>query len=122
MATQQNLPDWVRGDTRKLRVTISDSVGATRLVSGDKLWFTMKSDPEFTDAQAEVQVSYVIQAADVTAEEAFITVNATDTDSLEVSSYAYDIQWQLDSASPQEIYTLSFGSVNITTDITRDTV
>ena len=114
-----SLSPLYRGDTRTLRVTITDeATGAAVDISGHTLWLTLKSDPSDLDAAAELQVSAVMpNNASSQAGIGHLVMTSADTDGLVPGRYYYDVQW-VQPGSPPVVKTIEAGKVRVLADIT----
>lgn len=107
-----------RGDTRTIKVTITDDAGDPVNIGGHSLWMTLKSDPADLDAAAVLQVSAVMPAnAESTAGIGYLTLSSTATDGLTPGRYYYDVQW-VQPGTPPVVKTVSAGKLKVLTDIT----
>lgn len=123
MTTIVDLPDLVRGDSRDIKVTITDENSAAIDITADLLTITFKVDPTAADP-GDMQVKTTVPAgADATNGIGYLNIEASDTTSLVPgTSYEYDVQWVQKSASPENVHTLTKGKIKILQDITDDTV
>ena len=122
MTTIVDLPDLARGDSRDIRVTITDENGDPIGIAGDLLTITLKLNPEAADP-GDLQVKTTVPAGtDADNGIGYINLEASDTAALTPGAkYEYDIQWVQKSASPENVHTLTKGKLPIIQDITQDT-
>lgn len=115
----ESLSPLYRGDTRTLKVSITDEASGEAIdISGHSLWFTLKNDPADLDAAAVLQVSAVMpNDANSAAGIGFLTMSSTDTDGLTPGRYYYDLQW-VQPGSPPVVKTIEAGKVRVLADIT----
>lgn len=114
MAAGVNLNEFHRGDTYTSKVTVKTAAGVAIDITGETYWFTMKSDPTVTDANADVQVSVVAAGADATNGIVYLAVPAATSEVLEIGPYSYDIQ----RVNAGVVTTLMSGKVKVIQDIT----
>jgi len=113
MATQADLSDVMRGDTVVLNISI-----ASTDITGDELWFTMKSCLADTDAAAALQYHETVPSgAPATGGLHTLTIPTTSTSSLTPGKYFYDVQWVDPSTTPSTVNTLSYGIVEVLEDV-----
>jgi len=107
----------IRGDTRKIEITITDEFGVPVNIQGHLIFFTLKTDKTLADSLATLQVSYTV-ATDAAglAGKTVIVLPATDTASVPPGKYFYDIQWVTTGATP-EVTTIALGIVSVEYDI-----
>jgi hypothetical protein len=117
-----DLPDLVRGDSRDIRVTITDENGAAIDITADLLTVTFKIDPTTVDP-GEMQVKTTVPAGSPGTEGVgFLNIEASDTSGLVAgTSYEYDVQWVQKSVAPENVHTLTKGKVKVIEQITIDT-
>jgi len=109
---EQDLNDFVRGDTWSQKVTLRQDNTPIDL-NGDSFWLTLKLNPESEDPDAQTKV--VASGTDATNGIVYLTLEAVDTDGLTPSRYYYDIQRK----AGNKIQTLVYGKVRVVRDITR---
>ena len=116
--TTNSIAPLIRGDTRKIEITITDEFGVPVNIQGHLIFFTLKTDKTLADSLATLQVSYTV-ATDAAglAGKTVIVLPATDTASVPPGKYFYDIQWVTDDATP-EVTTIGSGSVMVESDVT----
>jgi hypothetical protein len=121
MTTIVDLPDLARGDSRDIRVTITDESNNPIDITADLLTITLKQDPTTADP-GDMQVKTTVPAgADATNGIGYLNIEASDTSGLTPGvSYEYDIQWVQKSAAPENVHTLTKGKIKIIQDITAD--
>jgi len=124
MATYQDLTAVHRGDSIPLTVqSVVDTLGAAIDITGDEIWFTLKSCLTDTDVGAALQFQETVPAgAPATAGTHAFEIPSNLTDVVTPGKYFYDIQWVDPSPTPSRIHTLFYGVVEVLTDITRSTV
>ena len=105
-----------RGDTRTVRVTITDEDGAVN-IGGHTLWVTFKK--KLTDADpGALQVSAVQPTNASTAVGiGEVVLPSASTDTLAPGMYYYDVQW----VAPGIVKTVEAGRVRVKADRTRST-
>lgn len=105
-----------RGDTRTVRVTITDEDGTVN-IGGHTLWVTFKK--KLTDADpGALQVSTVQPSnAETAVGVGEVKLADTDTNVLEPGLYYFDVQW----VSPSNVKTVRAGRVRVKPDSTRST-
>jgi hypothetical protein len=119
--TTSNIAPLIRGDTRKIEITITDEFGVPVNIQGHKIYFTLKTDKTLADSLATLQVSSVIAAdADALAGKTVLVLSSTDMATVPPGKYFYDIQWKTSGGTP-EITTIDLGVVNVESDITITT-
>ena len=110
-----------RGDTRTLKVTITDGAGVPIDITGHKLYFTLKANKTDADIAAALQVSALMPTgANSTAGIGYLTITSADTNSVTPGRYYYDIQWVQPGPVPF-VKTMDEGRVRVLADITRTT-
>jgi hypothetical protein len=120
--TTNSLAPLIRGDTRKIDITITDEFGVPVNIQGHKIYFTLKTDKTLADSLATLQVSSVIAAdADALAGKTVLVLSSTNMATVPPGKYFYDIQWVTDDATP-EVTTIALGIVSVEYDITVDVV
>ena len=116
--TTSNIAPLIRGDTRKIEITITDEFGVPVNIQGHKIYFTLKTDKTLADSLATLQVSYTVATdADALVGKTVLVLSATDTASVPPGKYFYDIQWKTTGGTP-EVTTISLGVVLVESDIT----
>ena len=111
----------IRGDTRKIEITITDEFGVPVNIQGHKIFFTLKTDKTLADSLATLQVSSVVAAdADALEGKATLVLSSTNMATVPPGKYFYDIQWKTSGGTP-EITTIDYGSVTVEADITITT-
>lgn len=120
--TTSNIAPLIRGDTRKIEITITDEFGVPVNIQGHKIFFTLKTDKTLADSLATLQVSYTVPTdADALAGKTVLVLSATDTASVPPGKYFYDIQWVTTGATV-EVTTIAIGVLSVDYDITVDIV
>ena len=115
--TTSNIAPLIRGDTRKIEITITDEFGNPVDISGDTLIFTLKTDLALADSLATLQVVQVLPSDALTlAGVATLVISATDMATVPPGKYYYDIQWVTDG-SPIEVTTIDYGVVPVLADV-----
>jgi hypothetical protein len=113
-----SLSPLYRGDTRTIRVTITDDAGAPIDISGHSLWLTLKTSITDPDASAILQVSALMPAGgDSASGIGYLTLSSADTDGLTPGKYPYDIQW-VQPGSPPIVKTVDAGKLKVMPDVT----
>ena len=116
--TTNSIEPLIRGDTRKIEITITDEFGVPVNIQGHKIYFTLKTDKTLADSLATLQVSSVIAAdADALAGKTVLVLSATDTASVPPGKYFYDIQW-VTAGATVEVTTIAIGILSVDYDIT----
>lgn len=111
----------VQGDSAYLEFTVgAELAGETPdSIAGWRFWFTVKSDPSASDAEADIQKSTDnggIVIIDAIARKGLISIAPLDTERLTPRRYSYDLQ----AITPGgDVYTLQRGSYFIEAQITR---
>lgn len=107
----------IRGDTRTITATFTDSDGAAIDLTGGKVFFTVNADKEPTDDSSAVITKDVSSFSAPTTGVQSITLSASDTN-ITPGTYYYDCQFVsaggVVTSKPKSILT-------ITSDITRRT-
>ena len=115
-----------RGQYQEIPITIYNSGGTKRNVSNDKIWFTVKSDPDtMLDSQAEIRKGSTspdtgltgITKADSTAGSVLVILDGTDTDPMSPRSYSYDAKVM--STSDSKPYVVMAGPFILQRQTTR---
>ena len=87
-----------RGDSEAIKVTVKDSTGvAVSLVTGDTIYFTVKTGTDRTEKILQKVVTEFIDG------EALVTIDPMDTKELKVRRYLYDVQLSKASGSVKTI-------------------
>jgi hypothetical protein len=116
--TTSNIAPLVRGDTRKIEITITDEFGVPVNIQGHTIFFTLKTDKTLADSLAMLQVSYTVATdADALVGKTVLVLSATDTASVPPGKYFYDIQWVTTGATV-EVTTIAIGILSVDYDIT----
>ncbi len=116
--TSNNLAPLIRGDTRKIDITITDEFGVPVNIQNHKIYFTLKTSPTLSDALATLQVTSVIAAdANALVGKTTLVLSATDMATVPPGKYYYDIQWKTTGGTP-EVTTISLGVVIVESDVT----
>ena len=119
--TTSNIAPLIRGDTRKIEITITDEFGVPVNIQGHKIYFTLKTDKTLADSLATLQVSYTVATdADALVGKTILVLSAANTASVPPGKYFYDIQWKTSGGTP-EVTTIDYGSVIVESDITITT-
>lgn len=84
---------FIRGDTRAINVTVTDSAGAAVDLTGGTVFFTLNASSDPTDDTDAVVEKSVTSHTDPTHGLTTITLDHADTDSLAADIYYYDIQF-----------------------------
>ena len=120
--TTSNIAPLIRGDTRKIEITITDEFGVPVNIQGHLIFFTLKTDKTLADSLATLQVSYTVATdADALVGKTVLVLSATDTASVPPGKYFYDIQWVTTGATV-EVTTIALGILSVDYDITVDIV
>lgn len=108
----------IRGDTRKIEITITDEFGVPVNIQGHKIYFTLKTSPTLADSLATLQVSSVIAAdAAALAGKTVLVLSSTNMATVPPGKYFYDIQWVTTGATV-EVTTIALGILSVDYDIT----
>ena len=104
----------VRGDSRTVKVVITDDADLAVNISGHTLWATLKANLTDVDVDAAFQGSAVMPSnAESLAGIGYITIDATG---ITPGRYHYDIQW----VQPGPVVrTIEIGVVRIKADVTQ---
>ena len=120
--TTNSLAPLIRGDTRKIDITITDEFGVPVNIQGHLIFFTLKTDKTLADSLATLQVSSVIAAdADALAGKTVLVLSSTSMATVPPGKYFYDIQWVTTGATV-EVTTIALGILSVDYDITVDIV
>lgn len=120
------IESFARGDTRKFRFEFMDTSTPPIPIdiTGWKMFFTMKTDPKLSDAQAIVQIK-TIAGDDVLDDPVngimHITLDSVNSALLSVQSYFYDFQ-SIVPGNPPIVTTEESGKVKILQDVTIDVI
>ena len=114
---QQDLNDFVRGDTWTQKLTLLNE-GNPVDITGDEFWITLKLNPEAADLDSDAQQQLAASGDDASNGIVYLTLEAADTENLLPSRYYYDIQRK----TSNKVQTLVYGRVRVIRDITRDTM
>lgn len=121
MATTSTNFDIPRGDSRDIRVTVTDSETGDPLdLTGSTVFFTLKAeiDNDLADSSALIKKD-VVSHTDPTAGKTTIRLLPSETGALTPGEkYPYDIQVKL---SGGDVMTIVSGKIRITADVTRRT-
>jgi hypothetical protein len=116
--TTNSLAPLIRGDTRKIDITITDEFGNPVNIQIHKLFFTLKTDLALADSLATLQVSSVIAAdANALVGKATLVLSSTNMATVPPGKYFYDIQWVTSGGTP-EVTTIDYGVVTVLADAT----
>ena len=116
--TTNSLAPLIRGDTRKIDITITDEFGVPVNIQGHKIYFTLKTSPTLADASATLSVSMTVATdADALVGKTTLVLSATNMATVPPGKYYYDIQWRTTGATV-EVTTISLGVVLVESDIT----
>lgn len=85
--------EMIRGDTRTITATFTDSTGTALDLTGGKVFFTVNASAEPTDDSAAVVTKDVTSFSAPTTGAATITLAASDTTSVTPGTYWYDVQF-----------------------------
>ena len=83
----------IRGDTRTITATFTDSDGVVLDLTGGTVFFTVNASAEPTDDSAAVVSKDVTSFSAPTTGVATITLDAADTTSVTPGTYWYDVQF-----------------------------
>lgn len=120
--SSNSLAPLIRGDTRKIEITITDEFGVPVNIQGHKIYFTLKPDKTLADSLATLQVSYTVATdADALVGKTVLVLSATNTASVPPGKYFYDIQWVTTGATV-EVTTIAIGVLSVDYDITVNIV
>ena len=116
MATEIELPPIVQGDDWAYRIRISDEDGGYD-ITNDKFFFTLKTDKDDTDDNAQLKHDEVVGASqDATDGIHYLTVPRALTKLLDPISHYFDIQWL--NADVDKLKTIAIGTVEVQQQIT----
>lgn len=116
VAKVYEFPDQIRGDTWNIEVTMVDASNNPVDISGNQYWFTLKSDIDFIDSQAELQYGPVSPGSpDDVAGILSFSIPGVLTKDLTGRSYHYDLQ---EITLSGEINTILIGKIRIRKDVT----
>jgi hypothetical protein len=116
MATETTLPPIVQGDDWAYKITISKE-GAGVAIAGDTFFFTLKTDKDALDEDAELQSDGVVPVgADADAGIYYLEVPRSLTAGIEAITYNFDIQWL--GGTSDKLRTISIGTVEVQRQIT----
>jgi len=111
MATQA----LIRGDDYVLKIVVTTEAGGIIDITGDKMFFTCKTNKNDPDNLAIFQVTDIVPAgADATAGIHRIQIPNT----LEVGTLHYDVQWKRDVSGTGNIITLPIDTFSVAQDVT----
>lgn len=111
-----NLPDQVRGDTWNFKFVFEDSAGSAIDISNNEYWFTLKSNLNQLDAEAELQVGpFSPDPAEALLGTLVLTVSPDLTESLPIGYLTYDLQ---EITSTNKVTTVLLGKVKVSKDVT----
>lgn len=114
---QQDLTPQARGDTWNLRFVIQDVSSTPIDITGNQYWFTLKSDVDLLDEQAELQIGPISPAAQEASQGiVLITIPGGNTNNLTPRTYNYDVQ---EVSSSGSVSTLLIGKIRVKADVTR---
>lgn len=109
-----------RGDHRIYDLDVDDENGNPLPLAGATLWFTVKRRESQSDAEAAFQLSSAVAAQiniySPAEGKAYIYVENTHTQDLDILPYIYDVQVKTAAGKP---YTVVKGSYTIVGDVTR---
>lgn len=118
MTCVTNLPPLVRGDTVPIEINITDVNGSPVNITGDLIFFTLKTDRTQSDAQAALTLKFTVPTGPyAVAGNVVITLKSTDTAALAAGKYYYDIQW-VKAGTPPIVKTIFMGTVVVLLDST----
>ncbi len=113
---QKDLSTQVRGDTWSFSFTIQDYTGAAENITSYEYWFTLKSNPDDTDANAVLQEGpIIISAQNGVIGKVYIEIPASQTFYIAPKTYYYDLQ----EVTPAGVVsTLLLGKIKVIKDVT----
>ena len=115
-----SIGDFYRGDTKVYNLTFKEN-NVAKDVSNMILFMTLKSSKSDLDASAALQVQTTFPSGSPsTSGIGTLTLTSNDTD-ITPGKYHYDLQLVDPTGSPAVVTTLVSGTLNVLTDITRDT-
>jgi thiamine pyrophosphokinase len=104
--------EFIRGDTKKLRFRLEDTLGDELvLVETDKLFFTVKKDAIETAFKFQKTISNGIEYS---SGYYYISIEPTDTNSLVYGDYKYDLELVSNTLTK----TLVIGTMTILPEVT----
>lgn len=116
MAKVYQFPEQIRGDDWDITVTMTDENGNPYDISGNQYWFTLKSNIDYSDIQAELQVGPITSGSpDASLGILNFTVSGIYTKDLEAKTYNYDLQ---EVSLSGRVSTVLIGKVKIRKDVT----
>ena len=120
-----DIKSFYRGDTRIYRFRLKDKEGNPLSVDGGKLTFTLKSEKDLPDSEAEMQVSAIGVEPDPNNPTGEIVLKTTSADTeIPPNKYFYDFQFV---SATNDVFTVlpqegDMGKVVVKPDITRTAV
>ncbi len=118
---RQNLPDLMRGDSRRFEMTFLDQAGQPINIANTDIWFTLKiarNDPDPGVLQKTVTFP---DDANSQAGLGYLKLEPAETELLEPGTkYWYDFQWV--RSGSQDVDTVGWGQIKVVQDVTQDTV
>jgi len=107
--------DIYRGDNKSYTLAFTDSAGDPIDITGWKIYFTMKRNPNHSDDQAPIKVDVIVHDDPANGLTSFNLTNA-QTYLLMPGTYYYDIQVK---KAENDILTIVSGEIIVLADITR---
>ena len=119
MTTRANLDPFVQGDDLVFDLNFRDDKDNPINVVGDILYLTLKSNIDFEDAQAEMQVIKNI-VSDGKAEYGLVEFKVTRAQSnVRAGSYHFDFQWIKNGSGSGEVTTEFLGTATVLQGVTK---
>lgn len=110
----------VKGTTKAIYIILDEYTSGSKVdITGWTFRFTMKTDFSVTDANATFKTD-VTNHIDPTGGQTLITLNQTDTASLDAGVYVYDIMAE-DDSSPENRICIASGRITIQAAVTTRT-
>lgn len=104
--------EFPRGDTKRFKFQLKDSEGNVLVLSNsDQLYFTVKDNSRSTTPLIQKRIGSGIVYSDGYY---YVTINPSDTNSLDYRSYGYDIELKSDGI----VKTLIIGEITLTEEYT----
>jgi len=119
MTVKTDLNPVVTGDDLTFTIRFNNDDGDPLDVVGDQVYLTIKSTLELTDAEAELQIDYLIPDSGST-RAGVVTVPVTKTDTaIPAAKYHYDFQWTKNASGAGEVETVQIGYITFIEGVTK---